>query len=100
GGAILREDNRQAIRRSGFTVWLVASAATIAQRIAADPLTASRRPPLTHGDPATEIRELMERRESLYRACADYVVDSERQSPDEIAQEIEAVFARQPGLTE
>jgi shikimate kinase len=86
GGAVLRAENRQAIRACGFTVWLVASPAIIAQRIAADPTSASRRPALTGSDPLTEIRQLLDQREPLYRRCADLVVDTERQSPDQIAQ--------------
>jgi shikimate kinase len=47
GGAVLRDASRAAIRAAGPVVWLTASIDSILQRIAADSLTASRRPKLT-----------------------------------------------------
>jgi shikimate kinase len=97
GGVVLRPENRKAIRRGGFTVWLVASPATIMQRVTLDRSTANRRPALTGSDGLSEICQLLNEREPLYRECADLIVDTERQSPDQIAQQIaQAVAERQP----
>lgn len=97
GGAVLRHENRSAMKRAGFVVWLVAAPETIRQRIDADPGTASRRPPLTGHDAITEIRTLLAEREPLYRACADLVVDTDRDEPGQIARHIVASFhTRQP----
>lgn len=87
GGAILREQNRLALRQSGKVVWLQARAETIQRRVAADETSAGRRPNLTSGGLA-EIIDLLERRERLYRECADFSVDTEDKSPDEVVQEI------------
>lgn len=88
GGAVLKSENRLAIRQSGFVVWLVASPQVIHQRITSDPASAHRRPPLTHFDAIEEIHRLLVQREPLYRECADLVVDSEHQSPEQVAQQI------------
>ena len=90
GGAVLREENRQAICRSGLTVWLVASPEAICQRMETDTTTASRRPRLTACGGIEEIRKLLSQREPLYRACADLVVSSEDRSAHEIADELAA----------
>jgi shikimate kinase len=87
GGAVLRESNRDAIRR-GWVVWLSADAATILQRVAADPSTASRRPNLTTAGGLAEIQQLLAAREPLYRECADFAVATVGKSPEQVAGEI------------
>jgi shikimate kinase len=88
GGAILRDENRQAIAGRGQVVWLQASPATLLERIHADPATAERRPNLTGQGGLAEIRELLAARTPLYAACADLTIDVERLSPEEIARVI------------
>ena len=88
GGAILRAENREALKRSGKIVWLVASPRTIQQRLAQDPTTHQRRPPLTSAGELEEIQHLLSQREPFYRASADMVVDTESRTADEVAQEI------------
>ncbi len=89
GGAVLRPENRKLLSSAGTVVWLQAELETIRRRLAEDPTTASRRPPLTVG-PGDEIRELLAVREPLYRECADLIVDTEQKSPSQIAAEIVA----------
>ncbi len=88
GGAILSEQNRQIIRETGTCVWLVATAQTIAQRIGADATTAARRPPLTSLDQQTEIQQLMQQRQPMYEAAADYKIDTEGVTIDEVAAQV------------
>jgi len=87
GGLILRDENRSLMRENGYAVWLKASVPTLAARIAADPMTAARRPNLAGGGSA-EIEEMLRVREPLYRACADLEIDTEGQSPESIVQTI------------
>lgn len=87
GGIVLREDNRTRLRTSGRVVWLTADVETLWQRVQADDATAERRPPLTIGGRA-EMEEIAHLREPLYRQCADYVVDTLRREPSDIAAEI------------
>jgi shikimate kinase len=88
GGAILREQNRQAVQNRGKVVWLQASPETLLVRIHADQTTAERRPNLTGQGGLAEIRELLAARTPLYAACADLTIDAERLPPEEIAREI------------
>ena len=94
GGAVLRKENREAIAGRGKTVWLRASVETIQKRIADDTATVARRPNLTASGGLAEIQELLAVREPLYRACADWTVDTEGKTPEEVADMI-VVLVRQ-----
>lgn len=89
GGAVLREENRRALA-AGRVVWLTAPAEVLAERLAADPTTAARRPNLTAQGGLAEIRTLLAAREPLYRACAEFTLDAAAHSPDELAERIAA----------
>ncbi|MCC9605289.1 shikimate kinase [Blastopirellula sp. JC732] len=93
GGAVLRAENRAAIRSNCFTVWLTADAETILARISADTATAAQRPGLTDKQPLDEIQHLLEVREPLYREAADAIVDTQTRTPEEAADEIYQLFA-------
>jgi shikimate kinase len=90
GGIILREENRILLRSSARVVWLTADADTLWQRLAADPVSARLRPPLSVGGRA-EVVEVLRVREPLYRACAHYTVTTTGKSPTEVVAEIAAV---------
>jgi shikimate kinase len=96
GGAILREQNRSAIRR-GLVIWLQADPQTISDRISADVSTAERRPNLIGGG-ISEIEQLLAVRSSLYRECADHAVQTAEKSPDEIADEIVCLLRKHEGI--
>ena len=87
GGVILRDENREHLRKSGLSVWLTADASTIWQRLQTDVTTAQRRPNLTVGG-LPEVEELLRVREPLYRACADLTVDTVGRSPEDVADEV------------
>jgi shikimate kinase len=94
GGVVLRPENRDLLRRRGRpVVWLQVSADVARARLAADPLTAHRRPALTGHDPLAEVATAIADREPLYRACADLVVDVERASAAAVASTILAGLA-------
>ena len=88
GGAILREENRQALQGRGITIWLTASAETIFERMSTDPLTGQRRPNLTNTGGLAEVRQLLQQRDPLYQAAADFSVHTEELSPAEVASRI------------
>jgi shikimate kinase len=97
GGVVLRPENRTLLRESGRPVaWLTAPAEVIRDRLAADPLTATRRPALAGRDPLDEVAEACAIREPLYRETADMVFDTGQASPDAIAA---AILARLGGGT-
>lgn len=88
GGAILREENRTAIRRGGLCCWLRAKPESLWARISADGSTAERRPNLTAAGGLEEVRRLLEARTPLYHAAADWIVDTDDKSPAAITAEI------------
>jgi shikimate kinase len=90
GGAPLRPANRQAMRKAGKVVWLTARPETILARMTADATTAARRPNLTDRSPLDEIVDLLKKREPAYRESADWMVDTEGRTPEELAEEIAA----------
>jgi shikimate kinase len=91
GGAVLAPGNRVLLHATGKSVWLTADPATLWRRLQTDPITADRRPPLTHGGLA-EIEELLSVREPFYRECADCTVDTVNRTPQEAAALILAHF--------
>lgn len=88
GGAILNPETRRDLRASGPVVWLMASVQTIAARILQDSSTAARRPNLTATGGIAEIREVLARREPLYREGATIVIDTEGLKLNEVVTSI------------
>jgi len=84
GGVVLSADNRRRLQAAGRVVWLTAGAHEIRERLAHDRTTGERRPVLTVGGLA-EIKELLRAREPLYRAVADFTVDTSGRTPEEVA---------------
>jgi shikimate kinase len=92
GGAVLREENRQALSGRGKTVWLRASVETIQRRLLADPKTAANRPSLTPRGLAEEVEHVLAERTPVYAACADCTVEVDDKPPQQIADEILSVL--------
>jgi shikimate kinase len=85
GGAVLREENRKAIKAAGLKViYLRCEAEELHKRIHADPATAATRPPLTHlGGSVEEIRALLAEREPVYRSVMTGELDVTNLSPQD-----------------
>ncbi len=86
GGVVLRESNRQRMR-AGRVVWLTANVDELWQRLKADPASRERRPDLTVGG-RDEIAQLALARDSLYRACADHIIDTTGRTPEAVTADI------------
>jgi shikimate kinase len=98
GGAVLREANRELLRR-GWAVWLCADVDTLWGRLRADGTTGERRPTLTVGG-REEVAEVLRAREPLYRACAHHAVATAGRSPEDIVADILVAFQRGVGNRE
>jgi shikimate kinase len=83
---VLRSENRDLMRATGFVVWLTAPAESLWDRISIDPTTAARRPNLAGGG-LDEVKAMLAVREPLYSVTAHAVVDAAR-SPEEVAGDI------------
>lgn len=72
GGAVLREENRNAMRAAGIVVYLQVSPEIQLQRIAGD----ANRPLLNTDNPAQRLAALQAEREPLYRSTAQLCFDT------------------------
>lgn len=72
GGAVLRAENREALKARGVVVYLHAEVDQLLARTRHD----KNRPLLQTADPRGKLGALMQEREPLYREVADLVVDT------------------------
>jgi shikimate kinase len=87
GGAIMRDETRRALTPA-TVIWLTARPETVHDRMTADTKTTEQRPNLTAGGGLAEITTLLSQREPVYRACADFIVETDSKSAEQVAQEI------------
>jgi len=83
GGAVLKQENMETLRKTGIIVCLMASPETILRRTSG----ANDRPLLNVENPLEKIRELLDFRKPYYEK-ADIVIDTEGKTPLQIAEEI------------
>jgi len=85
GGVIERPENITALRANSVIIWLKASVETIVKRIE----KSSNRPALTEGKSFTdEVSEVLARRTPMYQSSAEYEIDTDQSSPQQIAEQI------------
>jgi shikimate kinase len=80
---VILDDQARLWLHDPFVVWLRAEPATLAARVARDPVR-----PLLGDDPETVLRAMEQQRHRLYAEVADYVVDIDRLPPGDIAAAI------------
>jgi shikimate kinase len=98
GGAMMRAENRDAVARRGFVVYLNTSVEQQFKRTQKD-----KNRPLLQGqsDPRAVLQRLYEQRNPAYREVADLVVDTDRKSQKTIVRTIiSAVNAPVGGIDE
>ena len=88
GGAILRSGTRERLRQSGRVIWLTATPENILRRITNDSATTTMRPNLTSLPMYEEIIAILEQRKPLYAKTAHEIIDTDCQTPEEIANTI------------
>ncbi|MBE9395854.1 shikimate kinase AroK [Pontibacterium sp. N1Y112] len=84
GGAIQREANRTSLQASGYVVYLCTSVEQQLERTARD----KNRPLLQTEDPEQVLRDLLERRDPLYRDACDLLVRTDKRHPRSVVTEI------------
>ena len=83
GGAILRAQNVEALKKNSTVVWLTASVETIAKRIGDD----SQRPSLTGTNSfIDEIQDVLRERTPKYQAAADHSIATDDQSINQLVE--------------
>jgi len=84
GGAILREENREALKENGFVVYLQCSVDKILQRTKRD----TQRPLLSTENPRERIEKLFSEREALYLSCCDFKIETSSMQSKMVVQRI------------
>jgi shikimate kinase len=92
GGVILREANRDILKRYGVVAWLTAESSTLAERLGRNPTAVAARPALTTAGTLGEIDELLRIRTPLYRAVADLECPTDGRSPVQVAESLLAAL--------
>lgn len=91
GGMILREENVNHLKKSGRLILLTASLEKIVERIEADP----NRPPLKEGMSfLDEQKKVLEERNPIYHAIADFTVDTTEEPIPMCVEKIIAYISR------
>lgn len=83
GGAVLKKENVDALRKNGVIVCLLATPETILKRTS----HTANRPLLKVEDPLKKIKELLDYRKPFYEK-ADIMIDTEGKTPSQIAEEL------------
>jgi shikimate kinase len=98
GGAVLRPENRAAMRERGVVIWLRATPETLLSRVGDG---TSR--PLLAGDPLGNLTRLAAERSDAYAAAAHVAVDVDRmpfdKATDEVLAAADAVIDAQSEVT-
>jgi shikimate kinase len=91
GGAVLRPENRAAIKQGGTVIYLHAVPRLLFERTRLDP----NRPLLQVADPMGKIEELFAQRDPLYREVADIIVNSMGGSISHLVKQVERELSKQ-----
>ena len=88
GGAVMDAENAALLKKEGILIWLVADEKTILERMLADAVTFSQRPRFSSQELREEVRETLYVRMPVYRRLADFSVDTDVLSIDEVIDRI------------
>lgn len=83
GGAVLKQENMEALKKTGRVICLMATPETILRRTSGT----SERPLLQVEKPLEKVNELLNFRQPFYEK-ADLIIDTEDKTPLQIAEEI------------
>ena len=84
GGVVLRPDNRENLKDSGFVIYLDVPLQTLCERTRHD----KGRPLLQVGNPLQKFRELHAQRDPLYRSIANLVISGSRITAQSVVNQL------------
>jgi shikimate kinase len=84
GGAILRDANREVLKKIGIVVWLDSDPNTLFDRA----IRSGKRPLLQTPNPRETFHQLLSARRSIYESAADFRFDSTHVNQDEAARKV------------
>lgn len=82
GGVVLRPENRERLKASGFVIYLNVPPYTLWERTRHD----KNRPLLKVANPLLRLKELYQERDPYYREVADFIVDGSRMRSQGVLQ--------------
>ncbi len=82
GGIVLNKQNRLVLKKNGYTIFLNASIPVLYNRIKND---ANQRPLFKNKN---MLEKLLNQRIHYYRDCANFVIDTDNETPQEIVRQI------------
>jgi shikimate kinase len=88
GGLPLRKENVELLRQMGPVVYLRVSGKEVINRLSGD----SSRPLLSGDNVSEKVNNLLSYRQPIYEAAADYIVDVDGKSVDDIVEEISGLL--------
>lgn len=92
GGVVERPENIDVMQVNSCIIWLKASAGVIVSRIQ----EGTDRPSLTGEKSFTEeVAEILEQRTPKYRSAAQYEIDTEQLTPEQVADRIIKIWKRE-----
>ncbi len=89
GGVILEKKNRDFMRQNGITIYLKADIGKILERISGD----TTRPLLNVDEPRAKAEKLLKERSHLYEE-SDYIINTDRLTPHEVASKIITLLSK------
>ena len=95
GGAIIHSKLWPHLKKQGNVIWLTAALDVLFSRIRADQQTDVLRPSLTGNDVCQELENILAERSPLYKAAADYTIDTGVMDIDSAVSKIED-FLQEP----
>ncbi len=92
GGLVLKKENNELLQRKGKIVFLRATLETLSKRLKVD----GNRPLLQTSTESIRDRlfKLMQERTPIYEHVADFIVDVDGKTPEDIAKEIVEIIAK------
>ncbi len=90
GGAVLREQNRESLRKNGVVIYLKSTPGDLWQRTRHD----RNRPLLQTADPRAKLKELYAERDPLYTQTADLVMPTGKQNVHNLIQQLQRELER------
>jgi len=88
GGAVLKKDNQQVLKRSGTIVYLCAGIDDLLERTAKD----KNRPLLQTDDPRAKLQAILVEREPIYRELADIILKTNKMTVYAAVKELAKVL--------
>lgn len=96
GGIIERPENIEVLRVNSCIIWLKASVDKIVSRIKGS----SNRPALSAGKTFTEeVTDVLERRLPMYKSAAQYEIDTNELTPEQVVDRVVEIWKKVVGAT-